>query len=559
MAAMTLWWLFAAAALPIAQDESYYFVWARHLALGYFDHPPLVALLAFPSSLVDGSAFVGRLGTVAVAAFTFWVTLRLFLAAGLREGRALLTAMLLAQGNFLGFIYGFLTTPDTVLICSWTLALHETLAALGGRKRRWLSAGAACGLGLLSKYTMGLFLFVALIPLLRELRHPRAGERPALKTPWPWAGALVALLVFSPHLVWNAQHDWITLRFQLRHGFAQGRPDMPGKILPTPLPPSADSPEAKLAQAFADLDEAAKKAERKPTAFDPVLQSLNQYVGFYASQLVLWGLLLPVGIRAWWLRRRARRTAGAAEAAPTASPLAPHAVALFRAAAFVPLVVFGLISLGSKVEANWSGMCVIGAAALLAPALASRLTLVRRAVAANAVLLALTILQARTGVFPTRPHRDRVLLETHGYDALAAHLATLDAPVFADSFQLTAMTRFYDQRLRTKQWPGVTRDSELVRNPALNDVTTDELRRLGRFWLVTTDHVPPRLPGFEAADLVQLRDCKSGGLQAITILEAHDVDKRCKSPIHEWYLVRYQFPPASSPTDVKGIVRDEGA
>jgi hypothetical protein len=120
--------------------------------------------------------------------------------------------------------------------------------------------------------------------------------------------------------------------------------------------------------------------------------------------------------------------------------------------------------------------------------------------------------------------------------------------VFADSYQLTAMTRFYEPALRTRQWPGVTRDSEFVRSPEFADLTLEGLTNGGSgpggsggvFWLITTDAVPPRLPGFVAEDLAQLRDCQAGGLQVINAAAAAEsVASRCKPPIHEWYLVRY--------------------
>ena len=73
--------------------------------------------------------------------------------------------------------------------------------------RSWLWLGLVIGLGLQTKHTMGLFcLGLAVGTLATPLRRQ-------LRTPWPWAGALVALLVFLPNVVWQAQHDWPTLGF----------------------------------------------------------------------------------------------------------------------------------------------------------------------------------------------------------------------------------------------------------------------------------------------------------------------------------------------------------
>src|SRR6202030_3766023 len=36
-----------------------------------------------------------------------------------------------------------------------------------------------------------------------------------LRSPYPWLAALIALLLFLPVLIWNAEHDWASFRFQL--------------------------------------------------------------------------------------------------------------------------------------------------------------------------------------------------------------------------------------------------------------------------------------------------------------------------------------------------------
>ena len=139
-----------------------------------------------------------------------------------------------------------------------------------------------------------------------------------------------------------------------------------------------------------------------------------------------------------------------------------------------------------------------------------------------------------------------MLAETHGYAALARHVETLDAPVFADSYQITAMVRFYAPALDIQQWPGITRDSEYVRRPTWATARLSNLRIYGSFWLITTDDIPPHFLGFSATEMTQLRDCKDEGLQVISSLAAQEVERRCKKPIHEWYLVRYGAIPSGA-------------
>ena len=75
--------------------------------------------------------------------------------------------------------------------------------------RWWLAAGVFAGLALLSKFTA-----VMLLPAVVAFMLIPDGRRRWLTSPYPWAAALIAVAVFSPVLIWNAQHDWASFRFQ---------------------------------------------------------------------------------------------------------------------------------------------------------------------------------------------------------------------------------------------------------------------------------------------------------------------------------------------------------
>ncbi|MEO8767381.1 MAG: glycosyltransferase family 39 protein, partial [Nitrosospira sp.] len=82
-------------------------------------------------------------------------------------------------------------------------------ALLGDRNGAWLGIGIAFGLGILSKYTLGLLgpaalLFVILDPASRRW----------LCRPHAYLAAALALLLFSPVIIWNMQHDWASITFQ---------------------------------------------------------------------------------------------------------------------------------------------------------------------------------------------------------------------------------------------------------------------------------------------------------------------------------------------------------
>ena len=527
-----LLWLCAAANLPIIQDEAYYFSWARHLDFGYFDHPPFVALISWPATIARQSFVVARLGTLLTSLLALLASWRLFRVVGLRSRLAQSTALLLAFGNLMGLVYGFITTPDTGLLLAWVLALTEAALALQGDERHWLGAGFMTGLGLWSKYMMLLIGPIFLWALVaQQIKSPERGK--GLRGPWPYLGGLVALLVIAPHLYWNATHGWITLRFQTQHGFADVHiASDTASTLPTAQDALKDSPEWRLGQFWGGIKEDEHQAESHPVPYEETLKALNRYLGYYGSQVAAWGGLL--GAIVLGLRRRSTNV----ELIHDIQRLTPEAKPLLVAATAVPLLVFGLLALVTKVEANWSAMYVVGAAPLLTSRLINRQRSLWIGLSANLVIVLLLLIHARSGILPVPANRDRLLNETHGYADLARAIDKLQGPVFADSYQITAMSNFYLDSQRLRQWPGITRDSEFVRRPEVMAMGTSELKGSNGFWLITTD-MPRSITGFMANEMLQLRDCKDSSLQVISSTEPRESAKRCAKPVHEWYLVRY--------------------
>ncbi len=197
-------------------DEAYYWLWSLRPAAGYFDHPPLVAwLVAAGAPLAPGELGVRVLFLVAGGLTVLFAAL---LARELAEpgdaarGRAPVPAALLAAAAPLMNVVGAMALPDAPLAAAYTAALWLLARARGAR---WLWAGAAVGVALLAKYTAALLAPALLLSLLWD------GElRRDLRSAWPWLGALVAVALFAPCLAWNARHDWISIGFQLGHGFA---------------------------------------------------------------------------------------------------------------------------------------------------------------------------------------------------------------------------------------------------------------------------------------------------------------------------------------------------
>lgn len=205
----------AGAALPLSADEAYYWLWSRHLAWGYYDHPPLIAYaIAFGTSLFGdtplGVRLVGLLGSLA-SAFAIWRAAQLLFKDKVLEYPNLgALACLFFSLTPMVAIQSMAATPDTLSITAasfFLLALAKVEQS--GRGHWWLAAGVAAGLGLLAKYTI---LFLGLGALLWLLVDAR--QRHWLWTVWPYLGGLVAVLIFVPNLLWNFQNDWQTIKFQ---------------------------------------------------------------------------------------------------------------------------------------------------------------------------------------------------------------------------------------------------------------------------------------------------------------------------------------------------------
>ncbi|MCG6942426.1 MAG: glycosyltransferase family 39 protein [Thiohalocapsa sp.] len=512
--AVTLWRVLAAWLTPVAQDEAYYYDWARALAWGYFDHPPGVALLGLGVQLLPGSALAARLGALLVSTLTLLALWRLYYACGIRREPLLSLSLLLAAATFPGLISGVLTTPDTMLALFWVLALHEALAALqgeDGRQRwRWLTAGAATGLGLLGKYTMVMIGPVFLVALLSV-------DRRALRTPWPYLGGLIALLVFLPNLVWNAQHDWLSLRFQFGHGFTT---DTGALSLPADRLLGAAVPHA------------GEHASAVPAETGERLTGIGNFI---LVQLLFWGLPLLVALAAPFTGGRWVRSL-----AELRDALSVPARVLLGAAALTPLVLFGSIAAGGSIEANWPALYIVGAAPLLAAAVRPLARWAAAGAIANVLLLSLYAAHAATAALPLPHKADRILRETHGYPALAARVAEIGhAPLFADRYQTAAMLNFYGAGAPVGQWPGLTRPSEYGLGEIVPIPQLEQLRQTG-FTLVVWKYAVPKIPGFRRTESETLFDCRGLPLHRVPDIAWPDASPCGDDWLHVWRILRYE-------------------
>jgi dolichol-phosphate mannosyltransferase len=204
------------AQVELLPEETYYWNYSRHLDFGYLDHPPMVGWLIGAGTAAFGNTEfgvrIGALFCVVVAAFfSYRLTRNLF-----GEPSAVVAVLLMQTLPFF-FLTGMLMTPDAPLTAAWAAALYFLERALiAGKSAAWWGAGVCLGLGLLSKYTIGLLGLSAIIFLILDSRSRRWLRR------WePYAAALLALAIFSPVIIWNAHNEWASFVFQTSRRLAE--------------------------------------------------------------------------------------------------------------------------------------------------------------------------------------------------------------------------------------------------------------------------------------------------------------------------------------------------
>jgi hypothetical protein len=184
-------------------DELYTIAMGKHVAGGFVDVPPLVPIITGAwTGLFGASLFSIRFLAAVFGALTVYAAGRIGRELGLKPAgqafvalTALVSPILLAMNSFMAY-----DGPDQFLSAAFFFAAVKLLK--GKDPRLWIAVGAAGGLALMAKYTM---LFLALAFLIGILISDR---RKDLATPWPWLGALCAVLIALPWGIWQAFHHW---------------------------------------------------------------------------------------------------------------------------------------------------------------------------------------------------------------------------------------------------------------------------------------------------------------------------------------------------------------
>jgi membrane-associated phospholipid phosphatase len=220
--------------LDLSPDETHYWEWSRRLDLSYYSKGPMIAYLIYLGTSLFGDNVLGiRIMAVVFSALSS-ILLYLF-GRRLYDEKTGLYSAILMQLIPLFSVFGVVFTIDSPFIFFWILSLflfHKTLnigtinslsepvseknaegPGTGDIRSNslsigsWLFLGISIGLGLLTKYTMAFFYVCAFLYLLSSRE-----SRMLLMTKGPYIALFASLVVFSPVIIWNAGHDWVTFR-----------------------------------------------------------------------------------------------------------------------------------------------------------------------------------------------------------------------------------------------------------------------------------------------------------------------------------------------------------
>lgn len=392
IAGFTLLRLLFAANAPLLPQEAYYWTWSLHPDWSYFDHPPLATYSIWLTTTLLGSSVVTIKLAAVLWSFGWNVLWALLVRDMFGADRRLACATLIALNLTLIYQgFGVMPTPDAPLIFAWVGAIWAVWRATqGGSTRWWFVAGAFVGLSFLAKYSGVLLLPVVLLYLLWS-----PAQRHWLARPQPYLALVLAAVMFTPVLIWNAQHDWVSLAFQ-----STRRVDAMGGFKP------------------------------------------RYFLMLVATQCLL---LTP------WVFAIAMAALGRGIGAGFRRAPLDDRVRLLLLSGAVPILLFTPISLRSIVKINWLApawwsLVILGVHALLART--DGMARLRRGLASSAAILAAA---AALAAIPNLPVVGN-LNSWSGWDKAAARVAALERAeqaaghptfIFSPNYKISSLIRLY--------------------------------------------------------------------------------------------------------------------
>lgn len=200
------WWilnLIQAAFTGLANDEAYYWTYARELDWGYFDHPPMTALLVRLGDFIGGELGIRAFTTILQPLYLYilWLLIR---PESPSNKDALLFAIICFAMPILQ-LYGFVAVPDAPLMMFSALFLWAYNRFC--KSDSWeniVLLGISMVLLAYSKYHGALVVFFTILSNLKILLKPKF-----------YLSCLITITLYTPHFIWQYNHDWSSFHYHL--------------------------------------------------------------------------------------------------------------------------------------------------------------------------------------------------------------------------------------------------------------------------------------------------------------------------------------------------------
>lgn len=189
----------------IGNDEAYYWVYSKNLAWGYFDHPPMIALLIRLGTIIWGDTLLGVRFFSIVLQFFFWIIL--YRLTNIERNLPNIRLFLVVAASVVMLqAYGFVTTPDVPLLFFSALFLYCYKRFVESEYSWQTATIMALSMALLmySKYHGAIVISLVFISNIKILREKTF-----------WYAVLLSILIYTPHIYWQVSNDFPSVRYHL--------------------------------------------------------------------------------------------------------------------------------------------------------------------------------------------------------------------------------------------------------------------------------------------------------------------------------------------------------
>jgi hypothetical protein len=213
---LTVFRLIYISLIPLVPQEAYYWYYSLIPDLSYFDHPPMIAYSIWLGTHVFGKnifaiKFMSVVWSVLINIFLYATVLSALNSENSEyRKRIAFTAVLFYNLTIFAHLYAITMVPDSPLLFFWLLMIYCIQKYIQSRRITYIYlTGFAFGFALLCKYTA-----LAILPAIVLIFLLDQESRKLFFSPHPYLAMILSLIIFSPVIIWNMNHDWVSFNFQ---------------------------------------------------------------------------------------------------------------------------------------------------------------------------------------------------------------------------------------------------------------------------------------------------------------------------------------------------------